>query len=77
MPMAAAARRLSFPFLFANARALTAFVPPDVATVTARQRYLSPGEESAGAPLWVVSKQADGRWLLTACQNTGVVADQP
>ncbi|MFF5130869.1 SgcJ/EcaC family oxidoreductase [Streptomyces syringium] len=51
------------------------FIRPDVAAVKVRQRYLSPGEESEGAPLYVVSKQADGRWLLTACQNTAVVAD--
>ncbi|MBB4950029.1 uncharacterized protein (TIGR02246 family) [Kitasatospora gansuensis] len=51
------------------------FIRPDVAAVKVRQRYLSPGEESEGAPLYVVSRQADGRWLLTACQNTGVVAD--
>ncbi|WP_435867480.1 SgcJ/EcaC family oxidoreductase [Streptomyces xanthophaeus] len=50
------------------------FIRPDVAAVKVRQRYLSPGEESEGAPLYVISKQADGRWLLTACQNTGVVA---
>ncbi|MFD8205168.1 SgcJ/EcaC family oxidoreductase [Streptomyces sp. NPDC059695] len=50
------------------------FIRPDVAAVKVRQRYLSPGEESEGAPLYVVSKQDDGRWLLTACQNTGVVA---
>ncbi|MFD7235128.1 SgcJ/EcaC family oxidoreductase [Streptomyces syringium] len=51
------------------------FIRPDVAAVKVRQRYLSPGEESEGAPLYVISKQADGRWLLTACQNTGVLAD--
>lgn len=51
------------------------FIRPDVAAVKVRQRYLAPGEESEGAPLYVISKQADGRWLLTACQNTGVVAD--
>lgn len=51
------------------------FIRPDVAAVKVRQRYRSPGEESEGAPLYVISKQADGRWLLTACQNTGVVAD--
>ncbi|WP_435975393.1 SgcJ/EcaC family oxidoreductase [Streptomyces sp. Qhu_M48] len=50
------------------------FIRPDVAAVKVRQRYLSPGEESEGAPLYVISKQADGRWLLTACQNT-VLAD--
>lgn len=51
------------------------FIRPDVAAVKVRQRYLAPGEENEGAPLYVVSKQDDGRWLLTACQNTGVVAD--
>ncbi|GGQ11492.1 MULTISPECIES: SgcJ/EcaC family oxidoreductase [Streptomyces] len=52
------------------------FIRPDVAAVKVRQRYLAPGEESEGAPLYVISKQADGRWLLTACQNTGVVTDR-
>jgi uncharacterized protein (TIGR02246 family) len=49
------------------------FIRPDVAAVKVRQRYLSPDEESEGAPLYVISKQGDGRWLLTACQNTVVV----
>lgn len=43
-----------------------------VATVEHSQRNKDP----EGAPLYVISKQADGRWLLTACQNTGVLADQ-
>ncbi|MFF3171072.1 SgcJ/EcaC family oxidoreductase [Streptomyces sp. NPDC057900] len=51
------------------------FIRPDVAAVKVRQRYLTPGEESEGAPLYVLSKQADGRWLMTACQNTPVVTD--
>ncbi|MFD3803900.1 SgcJ/EcaC family oxidoreductase [Streptomyces sp. NPDC058611] len=50
------------------------FIRPDVAAVKVRQRYVAPEEESEGAPLYVISKQPDGRWLLTACQNTGVVA---
>lgn len=50
------------------------FIRPDVAAVKVRQRYVSPAEESEGAPLYVISKQPDGRWLLTACQNTGVAA---
>jgi len=50
------------------------FIRPDVAAVKVRQLYLTPGDESEGAPLYVMSKQDDGRWLLTACQNTGVVA---
>ena len=48
------------------------FIRPDVAAVKVRQLYLTPGDESEGAPLYVMSKQDDGRWLLTACQNTGV-----
>ncbi|MFC9816352.1 SgcJ/EcaC family oxidoreductase [Streptomyces virginiae] len=51
------------------------FIRPDVAAVKVRQLYLSPGDESEGAPLYVMAKQDDGRWLLTACQNTGVVGD--
>ncbi|WP_328835090.1 SgcJ/EcaC family oxidoreductase [Streptomyces europaeiscabiei] len=51
------------------------FIRPDVAAVKVRQLYLTPGDESEGAPLYVMSKQDDGRWLLTACQNTGVMAD--
>jgi uncharacterized protein (TIGR02246 family) len=51
------------------------FLRPDVAAVKVRQRYLSPGEESEGAPLYVMTRQEDGRWLLSACQNTQVVTD--
>ncbi|MDX2389714.1 MULTISPECIES: SgcJ/EcaC family oxidoreductase [unclassified Streptomyces] len=51
------------------------FIRPDVAAVKVSQIYRSADGESRGAPLYVVSKQDDGRWLLTACQNTGVVAD--
>lgn len=46
------------------------FVRSDVAAVKVRQLYLTPGEESEGAPLYVMTKQDNGRWLLTACQNT-------
>lgn len=49
------------------------FIRPDVAAVKVRQRYLSPDDASEGAPLYVMTKQDDGRWLLTACQNTQVV----
>ncbi|EFL20036.1 SgcJ/EcaC family oxidoreductase [Streptomyces sp. C] len=48
------------------------FIRDDVAAVKVRQQYLGAGEESEGAPLYVVSRQDDGRWLLTACQNTQV-----
>jgi uncharacterized protein (TIGR02246 family) len=51
------------------------FIRPDVAAVKVRQRYLSPDNESEGAPLYVTAKQDDGRWLLTACRNTEVVTD--
>ncbi|MFB8209418.1 MULTISPECIES: SgcJ/EcaC family oxidoreductase [unclassified Streptomyces] len=50
------------------------FIRPDVAAVKIRQRYLAPDEESEGAPLYVMSRDDDGRWLLTAGQNTEVVA---
>ncbi|WNI26364.1 SgcJ/EcaC family oxidoreductase [Streptomyces sp. ITFR-16] len=50
------------------------FIRPDVAAVKVRQRYRAPETEAEGAPLYVVSRQDDGRWLLTACQNTEVVA---
>lgn len=51
------------------------FLRPDVAAVTVRQRYFTTaGElESEGAPLYVMTKE-DGRWMLTANQNTPVVA---
>lgn len=51
------------------------FIRPDVAAVKVRQLYLTPGDEREGAPLYVMSKHDDGRWLLTACQNTEVAAD--
>ena len=51
------------------------FLRPDVAAVKVRQRYLGGDDESEGAPLYVMTKQPDGRWLLTACQNTAVLAD--
>jgi uncharacterized protein (TIGR02246 family) len=51
------------------------FIRPDVAAVKVRQRYVGPDGESEGAPLYVMAKQEDGRWLLIACQNTGVVED--
>jgi len=62
------------------------FVRPDVAAVKVRQIYTSneqakaealgfagqPDEaEGEGTPLFVMAKE-DGRWLLVACQNTGV-----
>ncbi|MFG2986943.1 SgcJ/EcaC family oxidoreductase [Streptomyces sp. NPDC048258] len=54
----------------------TQFLRPDVAAVKVRQRYHgADGDHSEGAPLYVMTREPDGRWLLTACQNTQVVAD--
>jgi uncharacterized protein (TIGR02246 family) len=50
----------------------TQFLRPDVAAVKVRQVYHSPGGDTEGAPLYVMTKQDDGRWLLHACQNTEV-----
>ncbi|MBF6338438.1 SgcJ/EcaC family oxidoreductase [Nocardia abscessus] len=52
------------------------FIRPDVAAVKVRQRYFTPDGAlaSEGTPMYVMSKE-DGRWLLTANQNTPVVAD--
>jgi uncharacterized protein (TIGR02246 family) len=55
------------------------FIRPDVAAVKVRQIYTSndgqPSEsDGEGTPLFVMAKE-DGRWLLVACQNTGVLAD--
>ncbi|MHC5906322.1 SgcJ/EcaC family oxidoreductase [Streptomyces sp. S6] len=48
------------------------FLRPDVAAVKVRQVYRSAEGESEGAPLYVMTRQGDGRWLLHACQNTEV-----
>ncbi len=51
------------------------FIRPDVAAVKVRQRYLDAAGEQVGeegSPLYVMAKE-DGRWLLTANQNTVVV----
>jgi hypothetical protein len=44
--------------------------------VKVRQRYFTnEGDlDSEGSPMYVVARE-DGRWLLTANQNTPVVAD--
>ncbi len=50
------------------------FIRPDVAAVKVRQRYLTlDGEQigNQGTPMYVMAKE-DGRWLLTANQNTEV-----
>ncbi|GGQ57149.1 hypothetical protein GCM10010216_18440 [Streptomyces flaveolus] len=48
------------------------FLRPDVAAVKVRQIYHSATGDTEGAPLYVMTKQDDGRWLLHACQNTEV-----
>lgn len=52
----------------------TQFLRPDVAAVKVRQVYHSPDGDTEGAPLYVMTRQDDGRWLLHACQNTAVRA---
>ncbi|MGA6207931.1 SgcJ/EcaC family oxidoreductase [Nocardia testacea] len=52
------------------------FLRPDVAAVKVRQRYFTTAGEldSEGTPMYVMTKE-DGRWLLTANQNTPIVED--
>ncbi len=54
----------------------TQFLRPDVAAVKVRQVHRGAEGGSEGAPLYVMTRGGDGRWLLTACQNTQVVAEQ-
>ncbi|MCB5178567.1 SgcJ/EcaC family oxidoreductase [Streptomyces antimicrobicus] len=51
------------------------FLRPDVAAVKVRQLYRAPEGDSEGTPLYVMTKQDDGRWLLTVGQNTEVRQD--
>lgn len=53
----------------------TQFLRPDVAAVKVRQVYHSAEGDTEGAPLYVMTKQGDGTWLLHACQNTEVRVD--
>ncbi|MFD9411472.1 SgcJ/EcaC family oxidoreductase [Streptomyces sp. NPDC059989] len=56
----------------------TQFLRPDVAAVKVRQVYHgADGDSGEGAPLYVLTRAQDGRWLLTACQNTQVVVEDP
>lgn len=50
------------------------FLRPDVAAVKVRQVYHLPHGDTEGAPLYVMTKNEDGRWLLHANQNTEVKA---
>ncbi|MFF2556637.1 SgcJ/EcaC family oxidoreductase [Nocardia sp. NPDC058058] len=51
------------------------FIRPDVAVVKVRQQYLTHDDVlvSEGTPLYGLTRE-DGRWLLTFCQNTPVIA---
>ncbi|MFC7983244.1 SgcJ/EcaC family oxidoreductase [Streptomyces sp. NPDC057336] len=50
------------------------FLRPDVAAVKVRQVYHSAAGDTEGAPLYLMTRQDDGRWLLHAGQNTEVLA---
>ncbi|MFI9627844.1 SgcJ/EcaC family oxidoreductase [Streptomyces sp. NPDC052042] len=58
----------------------TRFLRPDVAAVKVRQVHHAAGGEAGGdaegAPLYVMTRQRDGRWLLHAGQNTEVRTDR-
>ncbi|WP_244900731.1 SgcJ/EcaC family oxidoreductase [Streptomyces nanshensis] len=53
----------------------TQFLRPDVAAVKIRQVYRSPEGESQGSPLYILTKDDDGTWLLHVGQNTEVRVD--
>ncbi|MEU3017775.1 SgcJ/EcaC family oxidoreductase [Nocardiopsis sp. NPDC007018] len=48
------------------------FLRPDVAAVKVRQVYHGAGGDDEGSPLYVMTREDDGRWLLTVGQNTAV-----
>jgi uncharacterized protein (TIGR02246 family) len=48
------------------------FLRADVAAVKVRQVYHSAQGDTEGSPLYVMTRQDDGRWLLHAGQNTEV-----
>lgn len=48
---------------------------PDVAAVKVIQTYHTADGTEVGSPMFVMTREPDGRWLLTACQNTMVHAD--
>lgn len=50
------------------------FIRPDVAAVKVRQVYRTAEGLDVGTPLFVMAKE-DGRWLLSACQNTEVAEE--
>ncbi|MFE6889669.1 SgcJ/EcaC family oxidoreductase [Streptomyces sp. NPDC057694] len=50
------------------------FLRPDVAAVKIRQVYHSADGDTEGSPLYIMTKQSDGDWLLHVGQNTEVRA---
>ncbi|MGB8946114.1 MAG: SgcJ/EcaC family oxidoreductase [Streptomyces sp.] len=50
----------------------TQYLRPDVLAVKVRQVYHSAEGDTEGAPLYVMTRQDDGRWLLHVGQNTEV-----
>jgi uncharacterized protein (TIGR02246 family) len=52
----------------------TQFLRPDVAAVKVRQVSRSAEGDREGSPLYVMTRQGDGSWLLHVCQNTEVRA---
>ncbi len=52
----------------------TQLLRADVAAVKVRQVYHSAQGDTQGTPLYVMTRQDDGRWLLHAGQNTEVHA---
>ncbi|MGZ3103662.1 SgcJ/EcaC family oxidoreductase [Streptomyces sp. H62] len=48
------------------------FLRADVAAVKVRQVHHSAQGDTEGSPLYVMTRQDDGRWLLHAGQNTEV-----
>lgn len=53
----------------------TRFLRPGVAAVKIRQVYHSAEGDTEGSPLYVMTKQEDGAWLLHVGQNTEVRVD--
>ncbi|MGC9382104.1 SgcJ/EcaC family oxidoreductase [Streptomyces sp. MH13] len=54
----------------------TRFLRPDVAAVKVRQVYRSAEGDTEGSPLYVMTKQDDGTWLLHVGQNTEVRSER-
>ncbi|QWF85251.1 SgcJ/EcaC family oxidoreductase [Amycolatopsis sp. CA-230715] len=54
------------------------FIRPDVAAVKLHQVHTSDTDDdlrNEGTPLWILTREEDGRWWLAATQNTPVLKD--